>query len=67
MKEVIVSLELTEQEARRLEQVLRGSPEYGPDNLKYKIWRKAADVVNKLDNVEYRRLYNADLPPHYRK
>lgn len=67
MKEKTVFLDLTEQEVRRLEQVLRGSPEYGPDNLKYKIWRKAAEEVNKLDNAEYRQLYNADLPSHYRK
>jgi hypothetical protein len=55
-------LDLTEQEVRRLEQKLRGSPEYGPDNLLYQIWRKAADACNKLDDVEYRRLYGVGLP-----
>ncbi len=67
MKEENVLLELTEQEVRRLEQVLRGSPEWGPDHVKYKIWRKAADAVNKLDDIEYRRLYGGSLPSHYRK
>jgi hypothetical protein len=61
------TLALTEQEVRRLEQKLRGSPEWGPDNLLYKIWRKAADECNKLDDVEYRRLYGVPLPPNYRK
>jgi hypothetical protein len=61
------TLTLTEQEVRRLEQKLRGSPEYGPDNLPYKIWRKAADECNKLDDVEYRRLYKVPLPSNLRK
>lgn len=60
-------LDLTEQEVRRLEQLLRGKPEWGPDNLPYKIWRKAADACNALDDVEYRRLYGASLPSSYRK
>lgn len=55
-------LDLTEEEVRRLEQLLRGSPEWGPDNIKHKIWRKAADECNKLDDVEYRRLYGVGLP-----
>lgn len=58
---------LTDEEVRRLEQKLRGSPEYGPDNVLYKIWRKAADECNKLDDIEYRRLYRTPLPASLRK
>ena len=57
-----MKIDFTEEEIRRLEQLLRGSPEYGPDYLKHKIWRKAADACNTLDDVEYRRLYGTGLP-----
>jgi len=63
----MATLTLNEQEVRRLEQKLRGSPEWGPDNLLYKIWRKAADECNKLDDAEYRRLYKVPLPANLRK